>query len=192
MKVTTILPESFHFYHALNLANRKLMWAQNLIGIILLFFFAWIFMGVAAALNPRFFWLSLYLFAGNVRIVPFLLTAVLIVILHELLHAWGFYWFTKERPMIKFHILYAYTTAPQHYFPRNPFILITLLPLLAITAVGILLLPFITLSTLPYLILALTLNAAGSIGDMVIALWLFSQPADTLVRSEGACISLYR
>ena len=192
MKATKNLPEQANFYHSLNLASNKLMLVQNVVGVILLFFFGWIFMGVAAAINPRFFIVSLRIFVGTLTIFWFLFTAVSVIILHEIIHAIGFYWFSKERPQIGFHILYAYAAAPDWYFPRNQFILIGILPFMVITIVGLILMPFVNFITLPRLILALTLNAAGSIGDMIVVLWLISQPAKTWVRDKGASIALFR
>lgn len=191
MKATRSLPEQASFYHSLNLASRKMMVAQNVAGIVLFFFFGWIFMGVAAAINPHFFILSIRIFVGTLTVFWFLLTAVSIIIIHEIIHAIGFYWFTRERPEIGFHILYAYASAPNWYFTRNQFILIGILPFMLITSVGLMLMPFVNLITLPRLILALTLNAAGSIGDIIVVLWLVSQPSKAWIRDKGSFIALY-
>lgn len=191
MQATKILPDTYCHQHTLNLGGRKQALVLNGAGIILLFIFGWLFMGIAAALNPRFFVLSLTLFARSINVGSFILIMVAVILLHELSHAFFFWLFTRERPKIGLNLLYAYAAAPDWYFPRRQFILIGLAPLLVITSAGLLLLPFVNFLTVPKLVLALTVNAAGAVGDILVTIWLLAQPSDSLVRDEGPAIHLY-
>lgn len=190
-QATKILPDNFTLFHTLNLANRKLMIGMNLVGILLLFVFGWLFMGVAAALNPTFFWLELQILAKTLRFSAFLLTMFLVVVLHELSHAIFFWLFSGERPKIGFNFLYAYAAAPDWYFPRTQFVLIGLAPVLLMTLAGVGAMPFLHFALIPYIILALTINAAGAVGDFIVVMWVLGQPAHILLHDEGTVISAY-
>lgn len=186
------LPADYTLYHTLDLSHWKLMLAMNLAGIVLLFVFGWLFLGAAALLHPEYFMLELQRLARMLSIGAFLLTITAVVVLHELCHALFFWWFTRERPKIGFNLMYAYAAAPGWYFPRNQFWLIGAAPLLLITIGGMLWLAAADFLTLPIVVLALTINAAGSVGDMLVIGWLLTQPADALVQDDGVQIVLYR
>jgi len=189
---TKTLPDSFTLFHTLNLAERKLMIGMNLVGILLLFIFGWLFMGVAATLNPEFFLLELQILARTLSLPAFLLTMLLVVVLHELCHALFFWLFSRERPKIGFNLLYAYAAAPDWYFSRNQFILIGLSPVLLITLAGVTAMPFVHFALMPHIILALTINAAGAVGDYIVVMWILGQPAHILLRDEGTAVSAYK
>ncbi|MCP5097424.1 MAG: DUF3267 domain-containing protein [Chloroflexi bacterium] len=188
---TKTLPENYTYYHALELSSWKVTIATNVFGIALLFIFGWMFMGIAAAINPAFFMLELTLFARLLSIQAFIITTGLVVIFHEICHGIFFWIFTRERPIIGFNLLYAYASAPGWHFPRNQFILIGIAPFVIITLLGIGGIFFANLLMVPRLILAMTVNAAGSIGDLLVIAWLISQPAKTLVQDDGPKITLY-
>jgi hypothetical protein len=191
IQASKTLPDNFTLFHTLNLANRKLMIGMNVVGVILLFIFGWLFVGIAVALNPEFFWLEMQILARTLSLPAFLLTMVLIIVLHELCHALFFWLFSRERPKIGFNFLYAYAAAPDWYFPRNQFVLIGLAPVLLLTWVGVVAMPFVHFAIMPHIILALTINAAGAIGDFIVVMWVLGQPANILLRDEGTVISGY-
>ncbi len=186
------LPDSYTYYHALNLSHWKFVLLTNLAALLLLFVFGWLFIGLAAALHPQFFILNLTIFAQLLQVSVFVVTMVVVVVLHELLHALFFWLFTYERPKIGFNLLYAYAAAPGWHFPRNQFILIGAAPLIFITLgglIGILLADFVWI---PRFVLAMTINAAGAVGDLIVIIWMMTQPVDALVKDDGPKITLYR
>lgn len=192
LRATKTLPPTFTPFHRLDLSNRKLMMAMNVVGVLLLFVFGWLFMGVAAFLNPPFFWLELRIFAATLTLPTFLLTVALVVVLHELSHALFFWLFSRERPKVGFNLLYAYAAAPDWFFPRRQFVLIGLAPVLLLTLAGLVALPLVDFLTAARLILALTVNAAGAVGDFIVVMWALSQPADILLRDEGTAVIAYK
>lgn len=161
----------------------------NAMAILSLFIFGWIFLGIAFTTEPKF---TIQIFVYLIRLPTFLLILLLIMIVHEACHGVLFLFFTKERPKLAFNLLYASTAAPGWFFPRNQYILIGAAPFVILTAVGLVWMSQASLLLLPKLILALTVNAAGSIGDLLVVIWLLSQPADTYVFDEGEFITLYR
>jgi len=190
-RATKALTDDYKLYHALDLSNWKLMLVTNAAGIVLLFLFGWLFVGLTAALRPAFFIAQISLMTQMLSLQAFLLTIVIVVVFHEVCHAIFFWVFTRERPKIGFNLLYAYAAAPDWYFPRNQFLLIGLAPFLFITFIGVVWLVWADYLMMPRLILALTLNAAGSVGDLLVAVWLLTLPANTLVRDEGAQITIF-
>jgi hypothetical protein len=191
MKATKTLPDAYMPYRTLHLAQWQITVATNVAGLVLLIIFGWLFMGVAAALHPRSFVMGLAMFGRTLTVVEFILTMLAVVILHEFIHAFFFWFFTRERPKIGFNLLYAYAAAPDWYFPRRQFLVIALAPFLLITIVGLVLMPWANFMAIPRLVLALTVNAAGAVGDLIVAVWLFSQSAIAFVRDQGATITSY-
>ncbi|MBK8901129.1 MAG: DUF3267 domain-containing protein [Anaerolineaceae bacterium] len=192
LPATKTLPPAFTKFHSLDLTNRKLIIAMNMVGLLLLFIFGWLFMGVAAFLNPEFFWLELRIFVATLTLPAFLLTVAVVVVLHELSHALFFWLFSRERPKIGFNLLYAYAAAPDWYFPRRQFVLIGLAPVLLLSLVGVVTLPLVDFFMAVRLILALTVNAAGAVGDFTAVIWALGQPADILLRDEGTAVTAYK
>lgn len=192
LQATKTLPANFSLYHFLDLTNRKLVIAMNITGVLLLFIFGWLFLGMAALFTPHFFQLELRLFLQKISIPTVVLIILLVVVLHECSHALFFWLFSRERPQIGFNLLYAYASAPDWYFTRRQFMLIGLAPVIVITLAGSIALPFVNVLTTARLILALTVNAAGAIGDFIVVMWVLGQPVDILLRDEGTAVSAYK
>jgi hypothetical protein len=192
LQATKTLPANFTLFHSLDLTNRNLIIGMNVAGVLLLFIFGWLFLGVAALLSPQFFWLELHLLLQQMGIPTVLLIILVVVVLHELSHALFFWLFSRERPQIGFNLLYAYATAPNWYFTRRQFILIGLAPIWLITLAGVIAMPLVSSIITSRLILALTVNSAGAIGDFIVVMWVLGQPADILLRDEGTAVSAYK
>lgn len=192
MSPTKALPPNYRHYRTLTLSTRRMTLFTNVLGLVLLFVFGWLFMGVAAWLHPQLFVLELTIFAQTLGLFEFIGSMVGVIVLHELIHALGFWWFTRERPSIGITLLYAYAAAPDWCFPRRQMAIIGLAPLVVITLLGLLYLPNGTLIGIPRVLVAITVNAAGSVGDMITVAWLLSHPPDVLARDEGAHFTLYR
>ena len=192
LRASKTLPANFTLYHSLDLTNRNLVVGMNVTGVLLLFVFGWLFWGMAALLTPQLFLLQLQIFVRLMSIPIVLLIILLVVVLHELSHALFFWLFSWERPQIGFNLLYAYAAAPDWYFTRRQFVLIGLAPVLLLTLVGLIALPWVSVVTTARLVLALTVNAAGAIGDYIAVIWALGQPADILLRDEGTAVSAYK
>jgi hypothetical protein len=84
-----------------------------------------------------------------------------------------------------------YATADDAYFRRDEFILITLLPLIMITVLGMLLLSIVGTSLAWYVILAVSLNAGGAVGDLWMAAIVLRYLPDVLVKDEADRIRIF-
>lgn len=185
---TKSLPPNATFYHRLVLANWKFSLLLNIGSIIALLIFGWIFLGFATAAKPRF---AIQVFVFLINLPTFLIVLLVIMLLHELCHALVYLLFAKRLPSISFRIFYAQADKGAHYFPRGQFIMIALAPLVMLTAVGLFWLTQAHILMIPRLVIALSINAAGSIGDILIAMWLLSHPVQGYVVDEGEAIVIY-
>ncbi len=114
---------------------------------------------------------------------------LVLVVVHEGVHAVFFRLVTGERPRLGVTGFYAYVGAPPGVaVTRNRYLGIALAPLFVITAVGLLLFLVVPLIALPPLLLILVLNAAGSVGDIIAVIWLLRYPPSVLVGDQGVAI----
>jgi len=88
------LPPAYQRRGTLDLSqNRKLLIALNLVGLVAFILFGLLFLKFAAWLRPE---ATVTLTLAGVLVV--LLGSVLVILLHEALHGFGFWLFTRERP----------------------------------------------------------------------------------------------
>ncbi|NJL57145.1 DUF3267 domain-containing protein, partial [bacterium] len=126
-------------------------------------------------------WL-LGLLVGLVAIIP----------LHELIHGFFFWLFTGKSPRYGFNLLYAYAALPpQTYLCRNPYLIVTVAPLILITLItliGIMLSPAFLV---PTFVLVFVLNTVGSVGDVGVFFWLMGRPSSVYVEDVGDRMVVY-
>jgi hypothetical protein len=196
MQAKRELPPGYTLHSRLSIKNRATLIWMNIIGLVLLVFFAWLFTAVAVWLRPDqtglFFkftftsWQSLAEYTAIALLVIFFVLA-----LHEAIHGLGFWLLARVRPEFAFKGLYAYAAAPGCYIPRNPYLVIGLGPLVVISLAAVGLLAFVPAQMIFWVILAAILNASGAVGDIWVAVLLLRQPADALSLDSGDEISIY-
>ena len=120
-----------------------------------------------------------------------LLVTVVMLVIHEGLHGLVFWLTTHEAPKFAFKWYYASASPGEWYLPRTPFLIATLLPLFAITLLGLMLLPFVSINLRFLLILLIVFNASGAAGDLVVALRLARLPRETLARDTGSEVTFF-
>ena len=143
MKPVNVLDPNYLPIGALDANNGKVALVLNLIGLVLLFIFGWIFTKTAGAIRPEINEASLLLLLRDLGVLALILVVAGVLILHELIHGIFFWLFTHERPKFGIHLYYAYAAAPGWYLPRNRFIVVGLAPLITITVSGLFLLPYV-------------------------------------------------
>ncbi len=195
MRAHKPLPSDYHFEKTLDLSKfRSVLWL-NLAAIPLLFLFGWIFSRIFILLR------SINPFAGGlwgivtifsiIDILGLLLSIILMLIFHELIHGLFFWWFTHERPKFALKSGYAFAAAPDWYLPKFQYAIVGLSPLVVISVICILLAAFLPTQAIPYLLLIAAFNAAGALGDMIIVAWVSRQPRTILVRDQGDKFSIF-
>ncbi len=191
MEPTKRLPPTFLPGPTLDLSSRRLLLVMNLVGLLLLPLFGWLFLLATAALRPELDSLTLEPVVFGLDLVSVLLALLLVMVLHELVHGFFFWLFTRERPEFGFKLLYAYAAAPGWYFPRWQFVIVGLAPLVLLSLGGLLLIAVLPFHWMPVIYLAIVTNAAGAVGDLAVVAWLFNRPAHTYVQDEGPRMTLY-
>jgi hypothetical protein len=174
--------------------NRWLAIAVNLAAVGLFFVFGWLFTAAAVWLRPDWRSFNLHITGpGQLLGLLAILLALIVfqVALHELIHGLFFRLYTGARPRYALKLMYAYAAAPDWYLPRDQHLVTALAPLVLMTVGSLGLLPFIPARLIPALLLVMTANAAGAVGDMVVAGWLLRQPPTALVRDAGDAITVY-
>ncbi len=196
-KPTQTLPANYILKGTLDLStDRKAALVFSLMGIVLFFVFGGLFGYAIVRMRPLDSGqMTSITITGVGSLVLVILVAVginiVVVVLHEAVHGLFFWLFTKSRPGFAFKIWYAYASAPSWYLPRSLYLVVALSPLIALTALGFALVPFAPAGLLAALLLFMTLNASGAVGDIGVAIWLLFQPQSCLANDHGDAISLY-
>jgi hypothetical protein len=194
---TRTLPEAYQKLDGLDLTtNQGLALILNLGGLGLLFGLGWLFLQSLAFLRPE------YLSSENILVITgmrefwraVLLLAVstaLMIVLHEGLHGLLFWIITGQFPKFGFRGFYAYASAPEWYIPRGAYVLIALTPVVLITVMGMAAVTIVPLNLVPGVLLLVSMNAAGALGDIITAIWLAGKPAGILVYDYGDGVRIY-
>lgn len=188
------LPNGYYLRTTLDLSkNRMAQVTLTLVGLLCFVGFGTGFTVTAVALRHDIGSSSVTLGIGGLLagFAILIVVALVVVILHEAVHGLCFWLLTGALPTFGLGPTYAYTAAPGWYLPRGRFALVGLAPLLLLTAVGLALLPLVPLAVVPLLVLAMTLNAAGAVGDLYLIGLLLAQPRGVLARDTGHRVEFY-
>jgi hypothetical protein len=189
MLATKVLPYNYHYQKTLDLSSYHVVVWLNLAAVPLLFLYGWFFARIIIFVRsnnpfPIGIWGFLTIFSAW-EMIAFVLSIVLMLVFHELIHGIFFWLFTRERPKFALKAGYAFAAAPDWYLPSSQYILVGLSPFVAITILAILFSAFVNSSVVPYLLLIATFNAAGALGDLIVVAWVLRQPRSILVRDQG-------
>ena len=104
--------------------NKKLMVFVNLLSLVLFFIFYYVF-NLAAGLfslnhvNNISYFFNSFKELSSVYAIIFVIAFFIILFLHELIHGIFFYFFTKEKPVFGYKVIYAYAGAPDWYVKKK-------------------------------------------------------------------------
>lgn len=193
MNATQSLPPDYTRHKTLNLSTPAGMVAMNLASVPLFFVFGAGFNWAAGILNPAYDLPSAL--SASLSDIPFLVGLVLVLfgmlVLHELIHGLFFWIFTRARPKFAFKGLYAYAAAPGWYLPRRQHFVVGLAPFVLISLGSLPAFAFLPPAGVLLVVVCATYNAAGALGDLLVAAWeLFHSPR-ALVCDTGDAFSLH-
>ncbi len=196
MRATQTLPEGYHKVGTIDIHNKRTLLLVSLLGLILLCVFSVLFTSLLAVMRPTDFnsdpmdhpFGSEVVWVETVALLAILIPMLL---LHEALHGLPFWIFSRARPRFAFKALYAYASLPGWYLPRGQYMVSALLPFTAITILGFLLLWLLPPTWFIPMLLVIVANAAGSVGDLVVAVWLLTRRRGTLAVDMGDAVTLY-
>jgi hypothetical protein len=196
---TQSLPEGYRLIQSLNLIkDSKLLLTLSLASIGL-------FVGTFVGLGWLFQWLRPDVTSGVVGFsisitgIPGILSPFLVIIgvtlvmliVHEAIHGIFFKVFTGGRVKFAFKGAYAYAAAPDWYLPKKPYMVISLAPLVLMTAGGLLALVWVPLNWITPIILLLAMNASGAVGDLYVFLLLTHMEHHVLIQDFGEKMNIY-
>jgi hypothetical protein len=167
----------------------------NLTAVPLLFIFGWFFSRVISLLRsinpfPNGFWGMVTTFSGWGLIV-ILLSVILMLVFHELIHGLFFWIYTHVRPKFALKSGYAFAAAPEWYLPKFQYITVGISPLVVISLLSIVFSIFVSAHIIPYLVFIATFNAAGALGDMIVVAWVIRQSKTIFINDLGDKFSTF-
>jgi hypothetical protein len=186
---TKALPDGYIQTHEIDLAkNKGLAILLNILGfiifvltfIILVLFTRWVRPGQLT--GP-------FAISGGLTTVGQLLGLIVLVALnlalHELIHGFFFWVFTRSKPVYALHLAYAYAAAPDWFIPVRQYWIIGLAPLVIIDSASLLLILVVPASWLLTIVFLVTLNTGGAVGDLLITSYLLRSSPACLVKDQG-------
>lgn len=198
MRAVQSLPSQYQTVGTLDLTkDERLLVILNLVGLAALVGFGWLFSRCIFWLRPQgtageFQILQINGWSGIITLIAAILgLTALHIVIHEAIHGVFFWFFTHSRPLFAFRWYYAYAAAPDWFIPRNPFLITTLAPLVLISLGGLVILRF---APGPWLLptwFVMSMNAAGAVGDLLVAIWLLRQPVTCLAQDCGDAVTLF-
>ncbi len=133
-------------------------------------------------------------FSENITIVKMLgalgLTVVVLII-HEIIHGLFFWIFSHGRPVFALRPLYAYAGAPTWFFPKRPYAITALGPLVVIGAVGLLLLLLAPMSWILMTMFLVALNTGGAVGDLFVFTRLLKCSPTSFANDTGEVVTFF-
>jgi hypothetical protein len=196
LKAQQSLPQSYTRFWSFDINETKEALYLSLWGAVLMVA-AWIgFLPLARFFKPAAFPKNFLFQSGTwqdtlIFIINLALVTVVMVVLHEGLHGLFFWLFSADRPRYAIKVYYAYAAAPGWYFPRWQYFFTALAPLAGITLLCIAALAWAPAAFAIPAYLLLVFNTSGAVGDIWVALRLFSCPKTTYIKDYGDRIEFY-
>jgi len=195
MKPTQVLPDGYSLSRSIDLKkDTRLAIGLNIAAFLLLIPTVILLLQLVRTSHPGSIsgsgW---FVLSGStiLHVLGVIVSISLVLIVHEFVHGIFFWTATRTRPKFGFQLTYAYAAAPDWYIPVRFYWWIGIAPFLLLGIIGVLLLLVAPEFLLLYLVAAIAMNTAGSIGDLWILYTLFRQPAGCLVNDRGDGISFY-
>lgn len=196
MRATQTLPPGYKEVGVIDISKRRTLLLISLLGLILMVGFCVLFFWLVSLMRPVQFSSDAmdHLFGSTnvlLQTVGLLILIVVMLVVHEALHGICFWIFTGSRPKFAFKGYYAYASIPGWYLAKMPYLISALLPFLFITLGGFILLWLVSANWFIPLIIIMVANAAGSVGDLVVAVWLLGRHKGVLAQDQGDAVALY-
>ncbi len=170
--------------------NKKLALTVNLLGIlsfpliyVILFYLLKILTGSSSD-NLLYYWKS-FSKLPLISSVIFIAILLLLLVIHEFIHAVFFYLFTGEKPIYGFKGIYGYAGSPNWYLKKSYYLIVSLSPFIIISISGLIFLLLIPAEYSSIIVLLLTTHAAGCIGDIWVSIKLIRKPKKTYINDSG-------
>lgn len=187
---TTTLPEGYAQIGEINLKkNKRLAVALNILAFFVAVLCFFMLTSFAAYVRPGITTTSGIITVGGMAVVAVLV--ILLLIVHELIHGYFFWVFTRSRPVFALRLFYAYAGAPDWYIPTRQFAAVAVGPLVIIDVVGLLLMLVVPESWVLLILFLVAFNTGGSIGDLLVFTNLLKLSSTSLANDTGDVMTFY-
>jgi hypothetical protein len=187
---TKTLPEAYAQSGEIDLKNNKrLVITLNIVAFFVGIICFFLLSSFAALVRP-----SLMNNSGTITAVGAAVLLGLVVMLltiHELIHGYFFWVFTRSRPVFALRLFYAYAGAPNWYIPTRQFMIVALGPLVIIGAVGMLFILLVPESWVLLISILVAFNTGGSTGDLLVFTRLIKLSPTSLANDTGDVMAFY-
>jgi len=197
MQSTQALPAEYVAVGTFDLRNNsRAMLQMNLLGFGLFAVSAWVFSSLLSLLRPADmstgFAVSVAgLNSGLWLVLVIIVLTMVMVVLHEAVHGFFFWAYTRAMPKFAFRGVYAYAAAPAWYLPKRQYLIVALAPLVVLSLLGVALMALIPADWFLALLFFLITNASGAVGDLWVVVWLLRQPRNCYANDRGDAVTLY-
>jgi hypothetical protein len=196
MQAVKELPENYKNIGVIDISKKRTLLLVSLLGLVLMCGFSFLFTWALSLLRPMQFNtepMNHPFGLDNVYLATLglVILSVGMLLLHEALHGICFWIFTGSQPHFAFKAYYAYASIPGWYLPKVQYLVSALSPFLFITIVGLILLATLPATWFIPLLFVIVMNAAGSVGDLVVAAWLLGRHKGVLAQDRGDAVSLF-
>ncbi|RLC56381.1 MAG: hypothetical protein DRH89_05795 [Candidatus Cloacimonadota bacterium] len=187
---TKTLPEGYVLSGEINLKkNKRLTITLNIVAFFVFILSFFLLSSLAALVRPDLMNTSGSITAVGLAVIVGLM--FLFMTIHELIHGFFFWVFTRSRPVFAIRLFYAYAGAPDWYIPIRQFMIVALGPLVIIGAVGLLLILLVPISWIMFIIFFVAMNTGGSAGDLLVFIRLFKLSPMCLANDIGDVFTFY-
>ncbi len=187
---TRTLPEGYAQTVEIDLKkNKRLAITLNVAALVIAVPGFFLLASFAASARPELMNSSGTVSVGVLAILMGLM--VILFTLHEAVHGFLFWVFTRSRPVFAMRLFYAYAGAPAWYIPVRQYAIVTVGPLVIIGAVGLLLMLTVPESWVLFIVFVVAMNTGGSAGDLLVLTRLFKLSATSLANDTGDVVSFY-
>jgi len=187
---TKTLPEGYAQSGEINLKkNKRLAIILNIVALFVTVLSFFLLASFAALARPGIMNTSGTITAGGVAVLVGLV--VMFLTIHELIHGFFFWVFTRSRPVFAIRLFYAYAGAPAWYVPTRQYAFVTVGPLVIMDAVGLLLMLLAPESWVLFIAIVVALNTGGSMGDLLVFTRLLKLSPTCLANDTGDVVTFY-
>jgi hypothetical protein len=187
---TKTLPEGYEQSGEINLKkNRRLAITLNIVALFVIVLSFYLLASFAVLVRPGLMNTSGTIHLGTVAILVVLV--VMLLTIHELIHGFFFWVFTRSRPVFAIRLFYAYAGAPDWYIPTRQFAIVAVGPLVIIDTVGLLLMLLVPENWVLFIAFVVAFNTGGSMGDLLVLARLFKLSPTSLANDTGDVITFY-
>ncbi len=186
MKSYTALPESYRVIYNIDLSkNKKSAIFINVLAVIIL-----LAMVIPMLAAKPFCILSIEDIDSFVRYAVFIGGLILYLVLHEAVHGFFMWIFSKQKPHFGIKGVYAYAGS-NAFFSKAHYLIIGLSPIIIWGIVLTVLCFAIPDEWFWYIYLIQAINISGAAGDIYVSAKFCRMPSDILVHDSGTAMTVY-